>query len=145
MRACYMHLLESWWLPFHLHCFSCAVLPVRHCQTDDLKRKRIPCKWCVLQAVGYHYVVAWLHAMPSSHPEDNLAASASTSLNLLQGSACGLVKQRPGQPRWRLLGITSAMHAAAAVVENVQQLPPQVSTVHTPLQSALLEILSVHF
>ncbi len=91
------------------------------------------------------YVVAWLHAMPSSHPGDTLAASDSTSLTLLRGTARGLVKQRPGKSKWRLSGITSALHAAAAVVETVQQLPPQVSAFHTPLQCALLGILCVHF
>ena len=46
----------------------------------------------------------------------------------LQSTACIFIKQHPGQPKWRMICINTALHAAAAIVEAVQLLPHQVSS-----------------
>lgn len=78
----------------------------------------------LLQGVGYHYIVAWCHDMPSRIAQQPLPAS-SASLVLLSTKPRFLM-QLPDRSSWQLKGTLSAVQVAAAAVETLQQISGQV-------------------
>lgn len=79
-----------------------------------------------LQGDRSRYVVKWLHHFPMSYTGNSLVATIPATY-WLQSTARSFTKQYQDSPKQCLSCASSALHAAAAVVEAVQNLSPRVS------------------